>query len=210
MMAADRPIMPPTAHGFERCWSAARAVVDVDCRLPLWPFAAPGGYVAIGQWERLLGGAFASVLRALARIHKDEFVALVVADPAPSYYLENYGFRPGFQLARGADEDEYWAALNYDPPGEHWPGMMIDSAKIVVVAGSSGSWAVWGERAWDLAIVHTAIADGPWLRAGIPFVSPSEALRTFTLPDRPSLSVDEQAVFLSNFAGFVEDADAPH
>ena len=176
-------------------------MVDVGCRLPGWPFTGAAGHVAVGQYERLLGIDFVPVFEALASVHGDREILVIVAEPQPSYYAAHYDFRPGFRVTPDALREGYWRGLSYKPSGDQ-SGAIAYTANSIAAVGSTGTWAVWGQRDWDLVLVHAAADDGPWLHAGVPFVPPREALESFTAPNRrvTPLTDLETTTFLRNFS----------
>jgi hypothetical protein len=51
----------------------------------------------------------------------------------------------------------------------------------VALTGSTHTWSAYGQRDWDLALVHSPAAQRRWLESDeAPFVSAREALETFT------------------------------
>jgi hypothetical protein len=70
----------------------------------------------------------------------------------------------------------------------------------VTAVGSAGAWAVWAERSWDLAIVLSETAHGPWLSQGVTFFPVEVALADFTEPDfKTPLSPSQRSTFLANY-----------
>ncbi|MDR5701869.1 hypothetical protein [Agromyces aerolatus] len=59
------------------------------------------------------------------------------------------------------------------------------------ITGSSGRWAVWGQRSWDLGILLSDSEDGPWKNAGVEFLSIEEALEYWV---EPTLGPDSKDV----------------
>jgi hypothetical protein len=158
-------------------WTQASRVINPAVRLPNLPFVAATGTVTVGQFGRLLGDDFVPVLQSLAREHGDGDVTTTVIDPTSAYYDENYGFLPAFTMDAHRLDEAYWEGLSYSPSGDP-TGEIGVSADVVAVVGSSGKWAVWGQRSWDIALVW-AVAAGSWLDAGVPFVTPRAALEDF-------------------------------
>ncbi len=191
--------IPRAADEFAACQAKAESAVDPAARLPDWPFIRPAGYVAIAQYERLLGTDFVPVLEALAGAYGDEDITLVVIEPDPSYYQQHYGHLPGFRVLRAGLGDGYWAGLSHEPHGDP-TGAIAYTADVVAVVGSSGSWAVWGQRDWDLVLVHASTADDAWLKVDVPFVAPHQALEDFTALERSATPLTEAHIstFLRN------------
>lgn len=141
---------------------------------------------------------FGAVLQALVDAHGDTTVSHIVLEPTPGYYRENYGCYPGFTIPAQGIAEGYWSAVAHEPEGDP-TGAVAYTANVIGIAGSSGAWAVWGERSWDLAIVVSQFVSGPWTSLGVSFVSAESALADFTEPDfKVPLSEDGRAQFLAN------------
>jgi hypothetical protein len=191
-------LYPSDVEAFERILGDVERVLETDRRLPEWPFKVPIGNADICQFSLAIEGPFATVLQALVDTYADETVSLAVLDPSPDYYRENYGSYPAFMTPGGAIATTYWDLVAHEPFGDP-TGAVTYTANVVAVVGSSGAWAVWAERSWDLAIVLSQHANGPWTSCGVDFVSPAEAIATFTEPDfKVALAPNERAAFLQN------------
>jgi hypothetical protein len=190
------------ADHFAAIRATVATAIDLDVRLPSLPFRARTGTVAVGEYTRLMGGGFVPVLQALAEAHGDDHVAAAVVEPAMSYYKQHYGFFPGFTVCVDALDGGYWEALTFSASGDP-TGEIGFSANVFAIAGPSGRWAVWGERWWNIALVW-AVEAGPWLDAGVPFVSPREALEDFAGYGTwgTELKDDEVTAFLRNVETF--------
>jgi hypothetical protein len=194
------PRIPLTADEFAALLSRISSVIGVDNRLPSWPFSSHGGHVAVAQFGRLLSAEFIDVLEVLSTTYGDDKVFLAVLDPAPSYYVANYDFQPGFEVDVAELTTGYWPGVSYEPRGDP-TGAIAYTANDVALVGSTGKWAVWGQRDWDLVLVQAPRA-GRWLTAGVPFVSPVEALEYFTAVERRTnpVSPEDLSLFLTNFS----------
>jgi hypothetical protein len=190
---------PAEAEVFERILVDVRRTVRTDVRLPDWPFAAPLGHVDICQYSLAIEGPFGPVLEALVATYDDETISFVVLDPAPDYYREGYGSYPAFVTGdRVITAQSYWELVSHEPAGDI-TGAPIYTANTVAIVGSSGAWAVWAERSWDLALVLSQHANGPWTSRGVTFVPVEEALADFTEPDfKVPLSDEARSRFLRN------------
>lgn len=142
--------------------------LDTAARLPDWPFRAPVGFVTIFEYDRLLGGMFGAVLESLAHTYEDESVAVLGLDPAVAYYRERFGVFPGFRITRESLGAGYAAGLFHEP-GDDPAGALIYSIDVLGIVGSSGAWAVWGERDWEIALLLTTHSEGPWLHQSVPW-----------------------------------------
>lgn len=191
-------LYPSDIEGFERNLRDIERVLETNRRLPDWPFRVPTGNADVCQFSLAVEGPFGAVLQALVDSHADESVSLAVLDPSPDYYRENYGTYPAFTTPGGAIATTYWELVAHEPGGDP-TGAVTYTANAVALVGSSGAWAVWAERSWDLAIVLSQQANGPWTSCGVSFVSATEALATFTEPDfKLPLAPSDRAAFLQN------------
>jgi hypothetical protein len=121
-----------------------------------------------------------------------------VLEPTPTYYRENYGSYPAFTLSGQIVAESYWDAVAHEPDGDP-TGSVAYTANVIGIAGSSGAWAVWAERSWDLAIVLSQSVNGAWTSVGVNFVSLESALADFTEPDfKVPLGDDVRKQFLAN------------
>jgi hypothetical protein len=146
-----------------------------------------------------IAGPFGPLLQSLADFHGDESVTTLVLDPTPASYREYYGGFPAFSLPRGDLATAFWDCVSYEPGGDP-TGAVIFTADVATTVGSSGAWAVWAERWWDLAIVLSDTVGGPWLSQGVPFVPVEVALADFTEPDfKMPLSPLQRGTFLANY-----------
>jgi len=178
--------------------SEVERLVDRESRFPAWPFKAPSGQVDICQYALAIESPFGPVLQSLARTNGDRYVSLVVLEPSPeSYYFEEYGSYPAFSLAV-ENLDTYGDVVAHEPDGDP-TGAVTFTADVVAIVGDSGKWAVWGERWWDLSLVLTDSADGPWTRQGVDFVNVHDALDWFTEPPyKTPLDPAVREAFLAN------------
>jgi hypothetical protein len=77
---------------------------------------------------------------------------------------------------------------------------MYSSAEILCVVGSSGSWAIWGERPINIAIVRTVGSDVSWRNDSKWFLEPEDAIHALIEPEfnRQPLSAEWRQTFLRN------------
>ena len=191
-------LYPSDIREFDRILEDVARVLGTDRRLPDWPFNVATGNTDICQFSLAIAGPFGPVLQALVDTHGDETVSLVVFDPSPDYYRENYGSYPVFMASGSTIATTYWDLVAHEPGGDP-TGAVIYTANVVAVVGSSGAWGTWAERSWDLAVVLSQHVNGPWTSRGVDFVSAEEALATFTEPDyKMALPAHERATFLRN------------
>ena len=174
---------PADAASFVEIIKPIDGVLKPQLRFPRWPFKAPSGHVDVCQFSLAIEGPFGPVLQALARTYGDRTVSLAVFDPTPAYYRENYGSYPGLTSpASLISERIYYDATTYEPNGDP-TGAVAFTANVVGITGTSGRWAVWAERGWDLAILLSDRPGGAWLSEGVDFVPLEKALNDFTEPD---------------------------
>ena len=189
---------PVDPDSFAQVLGNLSRVLDPDCRLPNWPFKAPVGNADVCQYSLAIAGTFGPVLQELVDAHGDHSVSLVVFQPTPTYYRAGYGSYPAFTIPGQTIAEAYWGTVAYEPRDDP-TGSVTYTANVVGIAGSSGAWAVWGERSWDLAIVLSQHSGGRWLSAGVDFLPVEEALANLTEPDfKIPLSDHTRSTFLQN------------
>lgn len=195
----DPRFYPVDPNYFARVLRDVTQVLDPDRRLPDWPFKAPVGNADVCQFSLAIEGPFGPVLQHLVDAHGDTSVSLVVFEPTPTYYRAGYGSYPAFTISGQTIAESYWSAVAYEPDDDP-TGAVIFTADVVGIAGSSGAWAVWGERSWDIAIVLSQHVGGAWLEApDLNFVPVEEALCNYTEPDfKTPLSDEVRSTFLHN------------
>lgn len=169
-------------------------ILNTAVRFPELPFRSGRGNLDICQYSHAIEGSFEPVLQALVDSHADKFVTVATFDPGPMEYREEYGTFGAFTIPGRHISETYWNAVSQESTGE-----LIYSANVVAQVGSSGRWAVWAERSWDLAIIMSENAGGPWLSCGVDFVPVELALANFTEPEfKNSLTDDRRTTFLRN------------
>ncbi|WP_084125979.1 hypothetical protein [Demequina sp. NBRC 110054] len=194
----DSRFYPVDAQSFARILGELAQVLHPDTRLPNWPFEVPEGHADVCQFDHAISGPFGAVLQDLVDTYGDATVSVAVFDPTPDYYRESYGSYPAFTTAGRTVSETFWGAVSYEPGGDP-SGSVAYTANVVGIAGSSGEWAVWAERSWDIAIVLSRHSGGRWLSAGVEFVSVEAALADFTEPDfKVPLSDRARSTFLHN------------
>jgi hypothetical protein len=116
--------------------------------MPDWPFRLRAANADVCQYGHAIEGAFGAVPQALVDYHGDCTVSLAVLEPSPRYYRENYDAYPAFALPGRALSETYWDSVALEPGGDP-TGAVTYTADVVALVGSSGTWAVWGERSWE-------------------------------------------------------------
>lgn len=103
---------------FKEIVDAVWRSVDSSRRLPDWPFRASRGFLAIYEYDRVLGGQFGRVLESLAVDFGDREVYVLGVAPEASYYLDGYEMFPAFRVGRGSLGVSYAAGLRHEPDGD--------------------------------------------------------------------------------------------
>jgi hypothetical protein len=193
-----KPEFARSESEFSSLLSEVESVIDLTRRLPALPFRAEAGLVEVCQYDEILTQDFAALLCALCDVHGDQSVALVTIEPDPlAYYRKYYGQLPGFRLTREALSEHYWKHLSYLPNGNAL-GAILYTANVVALVGSTRTWSVWGQRTWDMGLVHSAARQRPWLDRHVPLFSPAEGLSLFReAPGSRPLTDAERSVFLT-------------
>lgn len=91
-------LYPSNAAVFGRVLGDVKQAIQIDLRLPDWPFRAPVGNVDICQFSLAIEGPFGKVLQSLADTHQDSSISLATLEPNPEYYRDNYGSYPAFTV----------------------------------------------------------------------------------------------------------------
>lgn len=154
-----------------RFWTLRDCVshqVDLDARFPSWPFRGARGHAVIFEYDRIVGGGFGNVLAELAGVYGDDSVTAVGVRPGLSYYREEYGLYPAFRIAAEHLRDTYSEALSFEPGGDP-TGSLGDTLNVIALTGSSGAWAIFGQRDWEIGLLLTPDSEGAWLSAGVPW-----------------------------------------
>lgn len=141
--------------------------VNVSCRLPAWPFQTPTGFASIYEYDRVLGGSFSAVLKALAAFYGDDSVAFACLDPDWRYYRDGYAMLPAFVVDAGTLDKNYARGLRHEPNRDP-TGALAFSANVIAITGTSRTWSIWGQRDWEIALLLTPDASGPWSSAEVP------------------------------------------
>jgi hypothetical protein len=160
-----------------------KRVVNLAARLPDSPFLSDEGTDSFCQFESFRAGSFGPLLEALANQFHDEFISGALLDP--HYYLDNEDIRgnfAAFHIPAERVSEQYWRALTYEP-NDNPADSMYGYSNVLCVAGSSGSWAIWGERTIGVGIVRTVGTDVSWRGDSDWFVSVTEAIDAFIEPN---------------------------
>jgi hypothetical protein len=181
---------PADSVEFGRFVDLVERHVDASRRLPEWPFRTATGFVTIYEYDRVLGGSFGRVLEALVSDFGDSEVNVVGVVPESSYYLDGYDMFPAFVIAAGDIADGYLAGLRQEPDGDP-TGALGDSLDVVAMAGSSGAWAVWAQRDWEIGVLLTSAPSGAWRSVDVPWFGPDADLDSIRSPAGWGLALSE-------------------
>lgn len=165
-MSSD--LFPSVDVDFEALRDVVAARVDLDARLPDWPFRGVRGHAVIFEYDRILGGSFGDVLAALVDAYGDDTVTALGVEPPLFYYRDEYGLFPAFRIAGERVRIDYGDALRFEPGGDP-TGSLGDSLDVIAISGSSGAWSVFGQRDWEIGLLRTVEPNGVWLDAGVPW-----------------------------------------
>lgn len=94
-----------------------------------------------------------------------------------SYYRDVYQFVPGFRTTSTAASEGYLAGLRYELGGDP-TGPLAYTINVVGITGSSGTWAVWGHRDWEIGLLLTSEPEGPWLEEPVPWFRRDSSIRS--------------------------------
>jgi hypothetical protein len=177
-----------------------RRVLDLSTRMPNFPFLIEEGTDSFCQDVTFNAGSFGPFLERLSLQFNDEFVSGARLDPR--HFLDNEDIRgnySAFHIPSSDVADKYWDALTYEP-NDSIANAINSNWNVLCATGSSGSWAIWGERRIGIAIVRTAGSDVSWRVDSDWFLPPIEAIHAFIEPEfnRQPLSAEFRQTFLEN------------
>jgi hypothetical protein len=208
MSLSDYPVVS-SREEYELVLSELRRVMNLSARMPDTPFLSEEGTDSFCQFTRFRGGSFGPFLGALATQYHDESVSGAALEP--EFYTDREdrnGTFAAFHISASQIAEQYWRALTYER-NDNPADCMYFQSDVLCVAGSSGSWAIWGERSIGVAIVRTAGSDLSWIHDSDWFVPPTDAIRAFIEPEFNLQPLSEQfrQTFLRNvrpFGGYEE------
>ena len=172
----------PDRDGYLDIRSRSAVTFDLDARLPDQVFRDRAGDWLFCEIDVVLAPDLWPALCAMARWHGDEHVELLVLEPDCDLYLrEGLGY-PARSLSVGASEDDYWAAIGFDPDGDDFAVSITRSANVVALTGASGKWGCWAERDPEVAVFQgfpDAATRSEWCERFGPFEDVSGALESY-------------------------------
>lgn len=166
--------------------------VQLGARLPEWPFVTERGYATIFEYDRILSGPFGSVLAELARTYSDDAITVVAIEPDSAYYRREYKLLPALRLRRESIERRYGELIRFEPAGDP-TGSLEVSANVLVITGTSGLWAVFAQRDWEIGLLLTTQAHRPGLGDGVQSFGPETDIRSLRSPDGWGVPIADDA-----------------
>lgn len=197
---------PLEACDFDGLLREVSEYLDVGVRLPVLPFKARGRVVLICEFDRTVGGDFGEVVASLAAVHRDDAVTVVVLDPDAGYYRTFYQCTPGFRLSRSSLAESYRSRMWHEPLGDP-TGAIGHSANVFAIVGSSGAWALWAQRDWELGILMVPNPVGPWREVGIPFFDPQHDFDDLRAPAGWGMPLSDEVV--AQFRSNIRELERP-
>jgi hypothetical protein len=193
---------------YDLVFSDLRRVAKLSTRLPDSPFLSDNGTDSFCEFLRFRGGDFGPFLEALALQFGDEYVSGANLE---EYFVDRedrHGTFSAFHIPVSQVREQYLHALTCEYDDKE-ANAMYTTANMLCVAGSSGSWAIWGERPNNIAIVRTIGSDVSWRNYSEWFASPEDAIYEFIEPEwnRQPLPAEWRQTFLRNarpFGGYEE------
>ncbi|MEU4686376.1 hypothetical protein [Streptomyces xinghaiensis] len=155
---------------------------NLGARLPDQVFGEGAGGSLFCEFDVVLAPEIWPALCMMARWHGDDHIELLVLEPdcGDFYVPEGLGC-PAVSLPVEASEEEYWAAIGFEPDGDALGSISI-SANVVAVTGASAKWGCWGERDPEVAVFRgfpDAAARNEWCSRFGPFLDVSGALESY-------------------------------
>ncbi|MGW6601888.1 hypothetical protein [Streptomyces sp. NPDC055036] len=172
----------PDRGGYLDIRSRSAVTFDLEARFPERVFRDWAGESLFCEFDAVLAPDIWPAICAMARWHGDERIELLVVEPdRDEFYLpEGLGY-PALSLSVEASEDDYWAAIGFEPGGDALGAIAI-SANVVALTGASGRWGCWGERDPEVAAFQgfpDAAARSEWCARFGPFLDVSGALESY-------------------------------
>ncbi|MFD4394352.1 hypothetical protein [Kitasatospora sp. NPDC058478] len=180
----------------------AAAVFDLDARLPARVFRELADEAVFCEFDLLLTPDAWPALAALARLHGDRQVDLLV--------VEADGITgPTLSLSVEATPDDYWAEVGFDSGREVLESITI-AARTVALTGPSGRWGCWGERDPEVAVVRgfpDEAARHDWRARYGPYVDAAGALASWLPPTFGGQTVPDAyaAALTANYGALQRD-----
>ncbi|MFD4757143.1 hypothetical protein [Streptomyces sp. NPDC058426] len=162
--------------------SRTAVTFDLDARFPDQVFREGTGDSLFCEFDVALAPEIWPALCTMARWHGDDRVELLVLEPDGDDFYVHEGFgRPAVSLSVEASEDDYWAAIGFEPGGDALGSIAI-SANVIAITGPSAKWGCWGERDPEVAVFQgfpDEAARSEWCARFGPFLDVSGTLESY-------------------------------
>lgn len=127
-------------------------VICKSNRLPLNVFGDEFKYFLFITFDELCMAVFFNRIKQYLTEIGEENFWVVVTDPDPRTYFENFfGIYGAFEFSSLDDEKEYLSGLN-DYPKDSPADALAHNSNSLLIFSSSGQWAIFGNRDADIAI----------------------------------------------------------
>lgn len=153
--------------------AAIEARFDMIKRFPSVPIVGISGSSWVLSFDDVLSSRFAGRLRELVDAFGDESVEVLAVDEDAEKWSRQLGILPGF-VAKGENLVTGYLDGLWDPPRASAGWELFLNGSVFAVAGSSGKWALWTQRDWEIGLLVTT---GDFQLAAseeAPFVLPGE------------------------------------
>lgn len=146
--------------------STVLAQVDEQAGFPAWPFRDKRGYATVFEFDVVIGGDFGGPLDQLARFYGDTDITVLAISPSLETFRIADGRYPSFRIDADLVAEGYgWMMVTPSIGATNAP--LIDMADVLAITGSTGKWAVYTQRDWEVAVLVTPDEFGPWLTTGV-------------------------------------------
>lgn len=174
--------LTPDRDGYLAIRSRSAVTFDLDARFPDQVCRERAGDSLFCEFDVVLAPEIWPALCTMARWHGDDHIELLVLEPdCDDFYVpDGLGYR-AVSLSVEADEDDYWAAVGFEPDDDALGSIAI-SANVVALTGASAKWGCWGERDPEVAVFQgfpDAAARSEWCARFGPFLDVSGALESY-------------------------------
>lgn len=128
---------------------------DLGKRFPEVPIVGLTGKGWIVPFDDILTSMFGGRLLELSRSFDDRWVEVLAADQNELRWLERLQVLPGFVVdledLPGGYRDGLW-----ESPNETQGHQLALVGDVFAIAGSSGKWAMWAQRDWEIGLLVTS------------------------------------------------------
>jgi len=144
--------------------SEIKEMFKTNQTLPKNPFLHFYEAFSFEEFDWALCSEFWTNIQKLALQSGDKYLLMAVLNPDPiNYYKKEFGYYNWSIIPTAASESEYWQFLNHHPEESPADSIFINAEKIVWLPQSK-SWAIWGERSFELCVLghQTNIEASTW------------------------------------------------